>query len=105
LRTQPTNWHWHEIVGWDFLPSQRDGIGARLKLTVSTANGRPRQVYRTVRAGTAFSAQNDIRAIHFALGEADTIHAMEITWTDGVVQTIVDSNLLVNERRTFFYGS
>ena len=92
-----TNHHLVVRLRGDGIHVNRDGVGARLKLDVSTQKGQIRSIYRAVRAGAAFSAQNDIRGIHFALGNATQIHRLEIVWADGTVQT-VDTGLQINTK-------
>ncbi len=64
-----------------------DAIGTRFALTVSRAGGAPWTVYRTLFAGSCFSAQNGFD-VHFYAGEADTVHELRITWPDGSVETV-----------------
>lgn len=91
------------LIG-DGVNVNRDGIGARMVLTVgSSGSVETRQIFRTVRGGNAFSAQNDIRANNFGLGTSDVIHSLEITWADGTVQTVTN-DLNVNSRSTITYG-
>ncbi len=72
----------------------RDAIGTRLALTVSQGGGAPWTLYRTLFAGSCFSAQNGFQ-LHFYLAGADTIHQLAITWPDGQTQ-IVDQGLTPN---------
>jgi hypothetical protein len=69
-------------------PSNRDGIGARLRLT---AGGR--SFVDQVTSGSSYLAQHDMR-VHFGLGAAARADRLEITWPDGRVETI--ENLPVN---------
>jgi len=59
--------------------SNRDAIGARLKLT---AGGRT--FVDQVTSGSSYLAQNDTR-VHFGLGAAARADRLEITWPDGRV--------------------
>ena len=91
------------LIG-DGIHVNRDGMGARLKLTVgSTKNSEQREIFRTVRGGNAFSAQNDIRSNNFGLGDSDVIYSLDITWPDGTIQTVVNG-LEINTKQAFVYG-
>jgi hypothetical protein len=76
--TSDSGHHWISIrtVG---TRSNRDGIGARV---VVSASGR-RQV-QEVRSGGSYLSQSDLR-VHFGLGNASTIEAIEVHWPSGVV--------------------
>jgi len=69
-------------------PGNRDGIGARLRLT---AGGRT--FVDQVTSGSSYLAQNDMR-VHFGLGTATKADRLEITWPDGRMDVI--ENLPVN---------
>lgn len=64
--------------------SNRDGIGARLKLSVGE-----KILVREVKAGSSYLAQNDVR-VHFGLGNAPKADRLEISWPSGAVDTIED---------------
>ena len=64
--------------------STRDGIGARLKLTVGG-----KELRRDVKAGSSYLAQNDPR-IHFGMGKAPRAERLEILWPSGVVDVVLD---------------
>jgi enediyne biosynthesis protein E4 len=63
--------------------SNRDGIGAVLKLT--TASGRT--LYNHVTTSVGFMSSSDKR-VHFGLGAENTIKSLEIRWPSGIVQTL-----------------
>jgi hypothetical protein len=69
--------------------SNRDAIGARLKLT---AGGRT--FVDQVASGSSYLAQHDMR-VHFGLGAAARAERLEITWPDGRVEVI--ENLPANQ--------
>lgn len=75
--------------------SNRDGIGARLKLT---AGGLVQ--YGAVRSGESYLSGNDPR-VHFGLGRIGKIDELEIRWPSGQVEKIgsvpVDRILTVEE--------
>jgi hypothetical protein len=69
--------------------SNRDAIGARLRLT---AGGRAQ--VREVTSGSSYLGQNDPR-IHVGLGDATVVARLEIRWPSG--QTEVVQNVAVNQ--------
>ncbi len=58
----------------------RDAIGAVIRLT---ANGKT--MMRQVEAGSGYASESLV-PIHFGLGAADKIEAVEIRWTGGAIQ-------------------
>ena len=62
--------------------SNRDGIGARLRLSVGG-----KILVRDVKAGSSYLAQND-RRVHFGLGNAVKADRLEIRWPGGAIDTI-----------------
>ena len=64
--------------------SNRDGIGARLRLT---AAGRTQM--REVKAGSSYLGQNDLRQ-HFGLGELTRAERLEVKWPSGRVDVVED---------------
>jgi enediyne biosynthesis protein E4 len=74
--------HWLAIklVG---VKSNRDGIGAKLKLTDSKGNVQFNHV--TTSVGYASSSST---IVHFGLGSATTIKSLEIRWPSGKTQTM-----------------
>lgn len=62
--------------------SNRDGIGARLKLT---AGGKT--LARYVKAGSSYQGQNDLR-VHFGLEKAAQADRLEILWPSGLVEKV-----------------
>ena len=71
--------------------SNRDGIGARLKLTSAS-----RVLSRYVKAGSSYLAQNDLR-VHFGLGSARIAERLEILWPSGAVEVLdnIEANQIV----------
>jgi len=65
--------------------SNRDAIGAKVKLT--TASGRV--LYNHVSVSTGFMSSSDKR-VHFGLGGEKQIASIEIRWPRGAVQTLKD---------------
>ena len=78
--------------------SNRDGIGAKIKVT--TASGRA--LYNHVTVSVGFMSSSDKR-VHFGLGAEKSIQSVEIRWPSGVVQKLtnvaVDHILKVEEPR------
>ena len=64
--------------------SNRDGVGARLRLT---AAGRTQ--IREVTAGSSYLGQNDMRQ-HFGLGTATRTDRLEVKWPSGRVDVVAD---------------
>src|SRR6185436_15340823 len=62
--------------------SNRDGIGARLKLTVGG-----KVLMRHVKAGSSYQGQNDLR-VHFGLASAQQADRLEILWPSGSIDTL-----------------
>ncbi len=86
------NWLMLKLTG---TTSNRDGIGARVKLT---AGGKSYVIQK--RSTTGYLSQNDPR-IHFGLAKNETADRIEITWPSGKVQILENINanqiLEVNE--------
>jgi hypothetical protein len=74
--------------------SNRDGIGARLRLT---AAGRTQM--REVKAGSSYLGQNDVRQ-HFGLGTETRADRLEVKWPSGRVDVLEDlpADLIVTVR-------
>jgi hypothetical protein len=90
---QPYSWIKVRPVG-DGVTVARDAIGTRMVVEVSREGGEPWRVYKTLFAGSAFSAQNGFE-VHFGLSNADSIHSLTLTWPDGH-QTTTAQNLALN---------
>ena len=65
--------------------SNRDGIGAKLKLT--TASGRV--LHNHVTTSVGFMSSSDKR-VHFGLGPEAKVRELEIRWPSGAVQRLTD---------------
>jgi hypothetical protein len=74
--------------------SNRDGIGARLKLSVGG-----KILVREVKAGSSYLSQNDMR-VHFGLGNEPKADRLEIRWPSGAVDTIegIEANQILTVR-------
>ena len=64
--------------------SNRDGIGARLKLMVGG-----KVLIREVKAGCSYLSQSDLR-VHFGMGQAGRAQRLEIRWPSGTVDVLQD---------------
>jgi hypothetical protein len=60
--------------------TNRDAIGAQVRLTIAG-----KTMMRQVEAGSGFAAEGML-PVHFGLGNASRIEAVEITWPSGLVQ-------------------
>ncbi len=65
--------------------SNRDGIGAKIKLT--TADGKTQFNHVTTSVGYASSSS---RIVHFGLGKESSVKLIEIRWPSGIVQVLRD---------------
>jgi enediyne biosynthesis protein E4 len=73
------NWIEVRTIG---VKSNRSGIGARIR--VSTDD---RAQIDEARSGGSYYSQNDLR-VHFGLGKAAKVKAIEVRWPSGIVDTI-----------------
>jgi enediyne biosynthesis protein E4 len=64
--------------------SNRDGIGARLKLTIGD-----KVLVQEVKAGSSYLSQSDLR-VHFGMGKAARAERLEIRWPSGAVDQLQD---------------
>src|SRR2546423_8637875 len=62
------------------LATNRDAIGAQIRLTIAG-----KTMMRQVEAGSGFAAEGML-PVHFGVGSASRIEAVEITWPSGLVQ-------------------
>ena len=74
--------HWlrFELVGGE--GSNRDAVGARVRLRTVGMNGDVTEMTRWVEAGSGYASQSAF-PVHFGLGEAERLEAMEIDWPSG----------------------
>jgi hypothetical protein len=75
--------HWLQVK-LEGVESNRDGIGARVKVTTPEGT----QI-RDVRSSTGYWSQNSLTQ-HFGLGNSTVVERVDITWPSGVQQTIVN---------------
>jgi hypothetical protein len=83
MNDSPGGNHWMEFQ-LEGTKSNRDGIGARIKLV---AGGKAQYNHVAFTAGYASSSAGPL---HFGLGSAKTADVVEIRWPSGIVQTLKD---------------
>jgi hypothetical protein len=88
------NWLKIKLIG---TKSNRNGIGARIKLTTSDGS----QI-EEVRSGSSYYSQNDMR-VNFGVGKAEKISVVEVRWPSGQVDMMND--VAVNKLLTIKEGS
>ena len=69
--------------------SNRDAVGARLRLVCPDGDGGTRTLHRQVYGGGSLQAHSD-PAVHFGLGAADRIDTLEVLWPSGLRQVLLD---------------
>jgi len=76
--------HWLEVsVGRS--PDRRAApTGALLTLTVNGGGGGRRTLVRRVGGAGGAGSTDNLRVVHFGLGEADTVESLVVRWSDGV---------------------
>jgi hypothetical protein len=88
----PNHWLLVRTVG---TKSNRDGMGAKLKVTTPT-----KTLYSHVNTAVGYGGSSDHR-VHFGLGGDEVVTKLEITWPSGTVQTLenvpADQILVVTE--------
>jgi len=96
MNDSPAQHHWLEL-SLQGMKSNRDGIGARIKVT---AGGKVQFNHMTTASGYASSSATPV---HFGVGDARVVEEIEIRWPSGTVQTLTsvasDQLLLVKEPR------
>ena len=86
------NWIKIKLVG---VKSNRSGIGSRVKVTTTVPTStKPFVQTDELRSGGSYFSQNDLR-MHFGLGSAKKVDAVEIRWLSGQVDRL--SDLKVNQ--------
>ena len=97
LRNDGGNRNNYLLVRTEGTESNRDGIGARVKLTC----GNLTQV-NEVRSGSSYLSHNDSR-LHFGLGECAIVDRLEVFWPSGLVESF--ENLPSNRVLVFREGT
>src|SRR5882762_2889248 len=67
--------------------SNRDGIGAKITVKIGK-----RTLVDEVRSGSSYISQNDLR-VHFGLGSAAKIDAVQVRWPSGLVEHFDDLSI------------
>jgi hypothetical protein len=89
------NWIKVKLIG---TKSNRSGIGARVTCTTALpGETKPLRQIDEVRSGGGYFSQSDLR-VHFGLGKAEKVDAMEIRWPSGQVDTLkgIEANQLLH---------
>ena len=76
--------------------SNRDGIGAKVSLTLGT-----RTFVREVKAGSGYLGQSD-RRVHFGMGRAAAADRLQVRWPSGRIETV--DNVAANQIITIREG-
>jgi hypothetical protein len=63
--------------------SNRDGIGAKVRVTLDNGTSQ----WALVRAGSSYLSQSEL-TLTFGLGAATAVKAIEVTWPDGKIETL-----------------
>jgi enediyne biosynthesis protein E4 len=102
MNRSPNSGHWLDIA-LEGTKSNRDGIGARIKVASKSGT---QYNHMTSSAGYASSS---LGPVHFGLGKDDVAETIEIQWPSGIVQTLkdvkVDRILTVKEAAPASSGS
>ncbi len=77
LAKNDNHWLGIRLIG---VASNRDGIGARIRVVGSTPS--PRSWVDEVRSGSSYDSNNDIR-LHFGLGHETRVALIEVRWPSG----------------------
>ena len=85
FRNDNTSGHHYLIVELEGVESNRDGIGARVR--VLTADGAYQ--YAETRSGSSLGA-GDAASAHFGLGAHTTVEELRIRWPSGITQVLHD---------------
>lgn len=96
LRNESRSANHHLVVHLEGRSSNRDGIGARIR--IMTPDGRE-QVHE-VRSGSSVGGGDDLAA-YFGIGTNELVSMLEVRWPSGIVQTMsdvpADQRLLIQE--------
>jgi enediyne biosynthesis protein E4 len=83
MNRSPGSGHWLD-VGLQGTRSNRDGIGARLKVTTKAG-----VQYNHMTTSVGYASSSD-GPVHFGLGGEQKVDSLEIIWPSGTVQTLKD---------------
>ena len=82
LNRSPNRNHWL-LVKLEGVKSNRDGLGARLKITPNAGGAQ----WNHATTATGYSSASDKR-VHFGLGDATRVDKLEIWWPSGLYQVL-----------------
>jgi hypothetical protein len=80
--TGESHWLAIRLIG---VRSNRDGIGAKIKITTSSGAAQ----FNHVTTSVGYASSSDVRA-HFGLGREKTVKLIEIRWPSGALQRLKD---------------
>jgi enediyne biosynthesis protein E4 len=83
MNQSPHTGHWLEII-LEGVKSNREGIGARLKLTTKTG-----VQYNHMTTSVGYASSSD-SPVHFGLGADDHAESLEVVWPSGIIQTVTN---------------
>jgi enediyne biosynthesis protein E4 len=83
LNHSPSHNHWLEVA-LQGVKSNRDGIGARVKVVTKTGAQYNHQT------SSVCYASSSLGPVHFGLGSESVAESVEITWPSGIAQTFKD---------------
>jgi len=86
------NWLSIKLIG---VVSNRNAIGARVKVTSSIKGSNIRTQFKVIQGGSGFNSNNPFD-VHIGLWDDDTIHAIEVTWPSGLTQSF--TGVGINQR-------
>ena len=82
MNRSPNAGHWLDIA-LEGTRSNRDGIGARIKVVGKTVGAQ----YNHMTSAVGY-ASSSYGPVHFGLGPEDKINSIEIRWPSGIQQTL-----------------
>jgi Flp pilus assembly protein TadD len=84
MNRSPNPGHWLDVA-LQGTKSNRDGIGARIKLVTKTGGAQ----YNHMTSSFCY-ASSSLGPVHFGLGQDDRAESIEIHWPSGIIQTLHD---------------
>ncbi len=78
------NWLRLDLLGGS---SNRDAVGAKVRVSFRTEDGASKTLTRWVEAGSGYASQSAF-PVHFGLGSSPHVDTIEITWPNGEVTRI-----------------
>ncbi len=95
MNRSQTGAHWLDIA-LEGVQSNRNGIGARIKLTTKSGTQ-----YNHMTSSVGY-ASSSLGPVHFGLGQANRVEQIEVRWPSGVVQALqnVDADRVLKIRES-----